>query len=444
MKIKTKIPKSNATILSKFNMFGGRMMEHQAIDDGYKRKAQLYPQQVIEKKTNILPLLQLHLNKKFQEKKNAFYTYNKLKNTKQIKQLIQIQYFNKLAKKIYFLVLTLKRIIKAIKIWIKQMIQTEIYYMRQAINIAKTKAQLNLIYFKMKMIKAKYKSLYIRYIGYISKRYVRYVKRQKKIWSRMLVHGFAKRLKQRNKIIPLIFFLRKNLLKKLRTGTLKRMRYWTKLIKAFCSKYKLLGRHDVRNIIRNPITEDKSNTVEYITTKTNIIKPLVLLKYISLLNNPSRKEIIRKIKRNYYNLLLNIKVKNKQKRIKKKRKNTYSKVARFYALVANKKRNMLRHSYLKRRIMVALARFNYISNVRVNSNSFKEAHIAKAIAKKRLSPWFILQQKFRMIKLFKFIKNMGKNKRKKTYNNRRFNTKRITLNKNIKKVIKKINKKQIK
>lgn len=391
--------------LSKFDLFAGRYMEHDINDDGQIQPSQVYPYQLLNGKANPIALSKYHLIKKFKEKKNDIVNYTHKKTTKQIKQLIKIYYFLSLAKKTYYLISTLKRATRALKIWVRQMIQNELYYLKKALELSKNKEQIRLIYIKYEIIKIKYKHIHINYLKNIIKTYMRKMKKIKKEWKRMLVTGFAQHLRQRNKIIPFIFYLRKILFKKIKNGTLRSIKYWKKLIKSFCRRHKIMKEYNIHSLINN---DTKRNVIEENSITTETIKPYILLKYINILKKKSRPSLIKKIRKEYYSLLINIakKIKLKKKKLLTKKKSIFKKLAILYALVTGKKRYMFRDSYMRRKMLAYISRFEQKELLKLHVTQLQKEVENKLFLNKVISVWFLLLKNWKRFKIFKAIRKI--------------------------------------
>ena len=412
--MKLKFRKKHAHRLSKFDMFAGRYIEHDYNDEGQYHPTQMYPYNILNGKIKNTVLSKYHLIKKFGEKKKELLNYTKTKNTKQLKQLIRIHYFLTLAKKTYHLIKALKKAKKALKIWIRQMVQNEVYFFKRALQLVKKKEQLSLIYLKYKIVVRTYKKIYIKYIKNIIKRYLKKTKKIKKEWKKVLVHGFTKGLKQKNNIMPLIFYLRKILFKKIRSGTFKEMKYWKKLIIKFTKRHKIMKEVDLNTLI-NTI----SNKEQAITYTDLSLKPYILLNYVNLLKKKSRPVISEKIKKDYYQYIINlIRKRTKKRKLKlKKKQKKYKKLATFYALVCNKKKYIQRNSYKQRRLATYINKLMQKQIVKLPITVLKKQIENKLTLYKTISSWLITMKNWKRFKLFQKLsklvekKNVKKTKR---------------------------------
>lgn len=396
-------------------MFAGRYIEHDYNDEGQHHPSQLYPSNILNGKIKNITLSKYHLVKKFNEKKKEINGSTKTKNTKLIKQLIKIHYFFTLTKKTYYLVKALKKAKKALKIWIRQLIQNEIYFFKKAIKIARNKQQMIIVYLKYKKTIRKYKKIYIHYLKNILKRYVKKTRRIKNQWRNVLTRGFTKGLKQKNDIIPFIFYIRKILFKKIRVGTLKQMKYWKKIMKKFAKKYKITKELNINNLINtnvHPIQNRKDKS------GTNIIKSFLLLRYIYNMKQKSRPTLLGKINKEYYNQLVNIvKLKkiNTIKRKKKKNIKYFKRLITFYALVCGKKKFIQRKKYKQRRLTTFLNRMNQQTLTKAPVHLIKQRVENGLSIQKTISLWLISMQNWKKVRLFKHLNKLKKIKKKKAH-----------------------------
>lgn len=187
---------SRGPILSKSDIFTGKVHEHFEPIEGKEHATQGYVRGVIEGTNSPLQLTKYHLIKKFKDnikQKKELTAYNQHKTTKYIRKISQIYYFTALTKKIFYLIATLKKIKKNIKIWIKQLIQNEIYYLKKALELAKTKEQIAQVYTKFKTNIKIYKQLHLKYLKATYIQYLKILKKHKRYWNKMLILGFTKK-----------------------------------------------------------------------------------------------------------------------------------------------------------------------------------------------------------------------------------------------------------
>lgn len=432
--MKLKFRKKHKHRLSKFDMFAGRYIEHDYNDEGQYHPTQMYPSSILNGKIKNVTLSKYHLVKKFNERKKEINDANKTKNTKLLKQLIKIHYFFTLTKKTYYLVKALKKAKKALKIWIRQLIQNEIYFFKKALKIAKTKQQMILIYLKYKKTIRKYKKIYIHYLKNIMKRYVKKTRRIKNQWKNVLTRGFAKGLKQKNDIIPFIFYIRKILFKKIRTGTLKQMKYWKKIMKKFARKYKITRELNINNLIN---TNVQHNSIEGTAVQTNMLKPFILLRYVHHMKKKSKPTLLGKINKEYYSQLLNLaklkKIKNaKRRRIKKNK--YFNRLITFYALICGKKKFVSRKKYKQRKLTTFINRMNQQMLVKLPIHLIKKRVENRLLIQKTISSWLISMQNWKKVRLFKHLNKLKKGKKIKT----RLLTRKYKKRKRIKYKVKKI------
>lgn len=436
--MKLKFKKKHAHRLSKFDMFAGRYIEHDYNDEGQLHPTQLYPYQILNGKIKNITLSKYHLIKKFGEKKKELSNYTTKKNTKYLKQLIRIHYFVTLVKKTYHLIKALKKAKKALKVWIRQMIQNEIYFLKKAIKLAKTKAQLNLIYIKYKIVIKTYQKIYIKFMKNIIKRYLKKTKKIKKQWKKVLTHGFTKGLKQKNNIMPLIFYIRKILFKKVRTGTLKEIRYWKKIIHKFAKRHKITKEFDLNNLINITTSREQPTQIKKdINIKT--IKPYLLLNYLKALKKKSRPVLTEKIRKEFYQHLMNLvkKAKKKKKFKLKKKKTKFQRLVTFYSLICGKKKHIQRKSYQQRRLLTYINRLAQKQIIRIDTPIVKKKVENTLTLYKTISAWLILLKNWKRSRLFrKLTKIKQKNNRQYNFRKRR----RITYK--IRKILNRLNKRK--
>jgi len=408
-------------------MFAGRYMEHDYNDDGQIHSSQLYPYQLLNGRINGLSLSKYHLIKKLKEKKNDIASYNHLKNTKQIKQLIKIFYFLRLAKRTYYLFSTLKKSTRALKVWIRQMIQNEIYFLKKAIKLAKNKKQIRFIYLKYKHVISKYAKIHTNYLKQITKQYMKKTKRIKREWKNVMIHGLSQQINTNDNIMPFIFYLKKMLFGKIRNGTFRNIKFWKKLIHSFCKKHKIMKEYDLTNLI-NPNNMLGNKTTRENTVIHDGVKPYIILNYLSKLKQKSRPFLSTKIKKEYYNFILsmakkriNKKTKNNPKRKNKKtqqyflpgiiRKSKFFKMTKLFALVCGKKKYIKRNSYQNRRVLPYLSRLKQRELINVPVRKIRKAIENEFMLNKTISAWLIAFQKWKRFKIFKHLRKLEIKKR---------------------------------
>lgn len=436
--MKLKFRKKHAHRLSKFDMFAGRYIEHDYNDEGQLHPTQLYPYQVLNGKIKNITLSKYHLVKKFGEKKKELSNYTTKKNTKSLKQLIRIHYFITLVKKTYHLIKALKKAKKALKVWTRQMIQNEIYFLKKAVKLARTKQQLNLIYIKYKIVVKTYQKIYIKYMKNIIKRYLKKTKKIKKQWKKVLTHGFTKGLKQKNNIMPLIFYIRKILFKKVRTGTLKEIRYWKKIIHKFAKRHKITKEFDLSNLINITTGENqKPEMVRSMNIRT--IKPYILLNYLKTLKRKSRPVLTEKIRKELYQYIMNlVKRKKRKKKFKyTKNKRKFQRLVTFYSLICGKKKHIQRKSYQKRRLITYINRLAQKQIIKINARIVRKKIENSLTLYKTISAWLILLKNWKRSRLFRKLTKI-KNKENKKYN---FHKKR-RISFRLKKILKRLKKRK--
>jgi len=425
---------SKGPILSKSDIFTGKVHEHFEPIEGKEHASQGYIRGVIEGNNSALQLTKYHLIKKFKNNikdRKELTAYNQQKTTKYIRKMSQIYYFTILTKKIFYLTATLKKIKKNIKIWIKQLIQNEIYYLKKALELTKTKEQIAQIYLKFKTHTKIYKHLHLKYIKATYIQYLKILKKHKRYWSKMLITGFTnkKYYKKRARILPFIMFLKKRLFKKLRTGTHKNIRYWKKLIKKFAKRYNILQEQDVTHLTYEnyPINKKAFEEHELLnTTKTISIKPYILLRYIIQMRTKNRTELFNKIRKLYYAILINQKTRAynntnikktklnilKQKKAllswKKLKVQKLSKLSRFCAIVMKKKKYIYNKSYLSRRGASNISRMIAIKENIHQLKQYKEDIISKTMLQGKISIWFVLFKHWNRMLYIKLLKQIIK------------------------------------
>lgn len=424
-------------ILNKADIFTGKVQEHFEPIEGRLHATQGYIRGVIEGKNSPLQLTKYHLIKKFKnntKQKKELTAYNQQKTTKYLRKLSQIYYFTVLTKKIFYLTATLKKIKKNIKIWIKQLIQNEIYYLKKALILAKNKEQIVQIYLKFKKNIKIYKKLHLKYLKATYIQYLKILKKHKRYWDRMLIHGFTKKkyYKKRARILPFIMFLKRRLFKKLRTGTHRNIRYWRKLIRKFAKRYSILQENDTEFITSDkyPISTTRVNIKEVLNENVNqSIKPYLLLKYIISLRTKSRTELFNKIRKLYYNILVakklktytpraNTKIKKNKMQLlvykkakllwKKTKAQKLSKLSRFCALAMRKKKYIYNIGYLKRRGASATSRLIEKKIVPHNMKEYKEDIVSKVMLAGKVSMWFVLFKNWNRMSYVKLLKQIIK------------------------------------
>lgn len=425
--------RNRGPILSKFDIFTGKVQEFWEPVEGKEHATQGYIRGVLEGSTSPLQLTKYHLIKKFRNRKKEnknITTHNIQKTTKHLRKLTQIYYFTVLAKKLFYLTATLKKIKKHIKIWSKQLIQNEIYYLKKALSLAKTKEQIAYVYLKFKKSIKLYKKLHFKYLKATYIQYLRILKKHKRSWSKMLVHGFTNRkyYKRRARILPFIMFLKKRLFRKMRTGTHRNMRYWKKLIRKFAAKYNILQEQDVSAVVsdRLPIYNDNIKTEGLNIDVDTTIKQYLLLKYVVALRTKSRTEVFNKVRHVYYNLLLNNKLRNEnvnktniniktlkmiaaKKKWKKIKIQKLNKLSRFCALANKKRFYIFNNGYIKRRRANYIARLIERQLKQHHLNAYRDDIISKLMLTGKLSMWFILFKNWNKMAYIKLLKKAMKN-----------------------------------
>lgn len=453
---------SRGPLLSKADIFTGKVHEHFEPIEGHQHATQGYIRGILEGTNTPLQLTKYHLIKKFKnniKQKKDLTSYNQHKTTKYLRKMSQIYYFIVLTKKIFYLTATLKKIKKNIKIWIRQLVQNEIYYLKKALTLAKNKEQIVKIYKQFKKNTKIYKKIHLKYLKATYIQYLKILKKHKRYWDRMLVHGFTNKkfYKRRARILPFIMFLKRRLFKKLRTGTHRNIRYWKKLIRKFAKRYSILQENETEFLTSDkyPIAHNRAFNMTEVLNINNSknIKPYILLRYITNLRTKSRTELFNKIRKLYYNMLLakriktyeHTKNKKKQKlntlqlkkaklRWKKVKIQKLSKLSRFCALVMKKKKYVYNLGYLKRRGASALGRFIERKIVPHHIKQYKEDIISKVMLTGKLSMWFVLFKNWNRMSHVKLLKQIIK----KSDFTRKFNKKykkklKIVQNTNIKK-----------
>lgn len=422
-------------ILSKSDIFTGKVHEHFEPIEGKEHSSQGYIRNVMEGTSSPLQLTKYHLIKKFKnniKNKKDLTAYNQHKTTKYIRKISQIYYFTVLTKKIFYLTATLKKIKKNIKIWVKQLIQNEIYYLRKALELAKTKEQIAKIYLKFKENIKIYKTLHLKYLKATYIQYLKILKKHKRYWNRMLITGFTKKkyYKKRARILPFIMFLKRRLFKKLRTGTHRNIRYWRKLIRKFAKKYNIMQEQDLINITseKYPNTSNTIKINEILSNnQTTSIKPYILLKYIIQMRTKSRTEIFNKIRKIYYNIIINKKTNayepttekkqitlNKLKQLKallywkKIKAQKLSKLSRLCAIAMKKKTYIYNTGYLSRRGASNISRMLAIKNNVHQMKQYKEDVISNVMLQGKVSMWFVLFKNWNKMSYIKLLKQIIK------------------------------------
>lgn len=419
-------------VLSKSDIFTGKIHEHFEPIEGYEHASQSYVRGIIEGTNTPLQLTKYHLIKKFKQKSQLnkdISTQNNQKTTKYIRQMSKIYYFTVLTKKMFYLTSTLKRIKKTIKIWIKQLIQNEIYYLKKALSIAKNKEQIAKIYVKFKKHMKLYKKIHLKYLKATYIQYLKLLKKHKRYWNRMFITGFTKKkyYKKRARILPFIMFLKRRFFKKLRNGTHRNIQYWRKLIRKFAKKYSILQEQDISALVsdRYPNTSISIDK-RFLNSSINIsVKPYILLKYMLNLRTKSRTEMFNKLRKMYYTIMLNNKL-EKEKNInikytlaqlrlrknklkwKKVKAQKLNKLSRLSATALKKKAYILQKGYLKRSGASNMSRLIEKNIAAHTTQQHKSDILTKVMLTGKLSMWFVLFKNWNRMSYVKLLKQVIK------------------------------------